>query len=160
MYIDSMKQLCYITRQEEIRLKQKTKQEKYIQKIFLSITGRMLAERLKQTVSPQIRLQGTSPYSFVLERISGTHKYLVNRKIVPTHLHMQCSVPASSSTILTQNLNCCQQAIGFHYILCLAAQRKGMVISMKENICRFLPKNGEANDINILNFVYETKEYV
>ena len=71
---------------------------------------------------------------------------------------MQCSVPASSSTILTQNLNCCQQAIGFHYILCLAAQRKGMVISMKENICRFLPKNGEANDINILNFVYETKE--
>ena len=28
---------------------------------------------------------------------------------------------------------------------------------MKENICKFLPNNNNVNDINILNFVYETK---
>lgn len=29
---------------------------------------------------------------------------------------------------------------------------------MKDNICRFLPNDGNLNDINILNFVYETKK--
>lgn len=29
---------------------------------------------------------------------------------------------------------------------------------MENNICRFLPNNGELHDINILNFVYEKKE--
>ena len=39
----------------------------------------------------------TMPYSLVLERASGTHKDSVQRKVEPTHLHVLCSVPASSS---------------------------------------------------------------
>ena len=56
-----------------------------------------LAERLKYSVSPKIRLQGTKPYSLVLERTSGTHNNSVQRMVEPTHLHVLCSVPASSS---------------------------------------------------------------
>lgn len=40
-------------------------------------------------------------------------------------------MPTSSSTILTKNANC-EQAPGFHYLLHLVAQWKGMVITMKK----------------------------
>ena len=44
-----------------------------------------------------LRLQGTEPYSLVLERASGTHTYSVQHKAEPIHLHVLCSVPVSSS---------------------------------------------------------------
>ena len=45
----------------------------------------------------KIRLQGTKPYLFVLERASGTHNNSVQHKVDPTHLHVFCSVSASAS---------------------------------------------------------------
>lgn len=56
----------------------------------------MLTERLKQSVSPKIRLQGSMPYLFALERAPGTHKNSVQHEVEPTHLHVLCSVPAST----------------------------------------------------------------
>lgn len=42
-------------------------------------------------------LQGTMPYTFVLERASGTHKKSVQHKAEPARFHELCSVSASSS---------------------------------------------------------------
>lgn len=39
----------------------------------------------------------TMPYSLVLERASGIHNNSVQREAEPTHLHVLCSVSASSS---------------------------------------------------------------
>ena len=50
--------------------------------------------------------------------------------VEPTHLHVLCSVSVSSS-IFYQITNCCVRGICFILFWCLAAQRKGMVINMK-----------------------------
>lgn len=51
-----------------------------------------LTESLKQSVSPKISLQGSTPYLFALERASGTHNNSVQRIAVPTHPPTCCVV--------------------------------------------------------------------
>ena len=47
-----------------------------------------------------------------------------------THLYVLCSVSAFPSNILTQNFECYVTHSDFIFLLCLGAQRKGMVIIM------------------------------
>lgn len=54
----------------------------------------MLTERLKQAVSLKIRLQGSLPYLFVLEKASGTNNNSVQLDAKPIHLCVLCRVPA------------------------------------------------------------------
>ena len=71
------------------------------------------------------------PYSLVLERASGTHKHSVQRKVEPTHLRVLCSVPVSQAHSNKFRF-AALEALCFISLWCLGAQRKGMVISMKD----------------------------
>ena len=71
------------------------------------------------------------PYSLVLERASGTHNYSVQRKVEPTHLRVLCSVPVSQAHSNKFRFTALE-ALCFISLWCLGAQRKGMVIIMKQ----------------------------
>ena len=57
---------------------------------------------------------------------------MVKQESFAAHLHMLCNVSAFSSNILTQIFECCVTHLDFISFLCLVAQRKGMVITMKK----------------------------
>ena len=107
----------------------------------------MLIERLKQSVSPKIRLQGSTPYSLVLERASGTHKYSV--RLLPGLLTSTCSVVCLFPQAHSNKLRLAAlEAPVFHSLWCLAAQRKGMVIKMD-----IVDVKGRLHDSRILSVI-------
>ena len=75
------------------------------------------------------------PYSLVLERASGTHKYSVQLKLglLTSTCSVVCLPPQGYFNKLRLAVS---EALGFISLWCLGAQRKGMVISM--NVPLFL----------------------
>ena len=70
------------------------------------------------------------PYSSVLERASGTHKYSVQQEL--SLLTSTCSVVCLLPQAYSNKLRLAALEVpGFISLWCLGAQRKGMVINMK-----------------------------
>ena len=73
------------------------------------------------------------PYSSVLERASGTHKYSVQQEL--SLLTSTCSVVCLLPQAYSNKLRLAALEVpGFIFLWCLGAQRKGMVINMKNVI--------------------------
>ena len=72
------------------------------------------------------------PYSLVLERASGTHKYSVQLKLglLTSTCSVVCLPPQGYFNKLRLAVS---EALGFISLWCLGAQRKGMVINMKKH---------------------------
>ena len=71
------------------------------------------------------------PYSSVLERASGTHKYSVQQEL--SLLTSTCSVVCLLPQAYSNKLRLAALEVpGFIFLWCLGAQRKGMVINMKK----------------------------
>ena len=69
------------------------------------------------------------PYSSVLERASGTHKYSVQQEL--SLLTSTCSVVCLLPQAYSNKLRLAALEVpGFIFLWCLGAQRKGMVINM------------------------------
>ena len=102
------------------------------------------------------------PYSLVLERASGTHNYSVQRKVEPTHLRVLCSVPVSQAHSNKFRF-AALEALCFISLWCLGAQRKGMVIIMKEIAVKsegVLPKRAQQIRPKRFTFVYVDNDSV
>ncbi len=70
------------------------------------------------------------PYSSVLERASGTHKYSVQQEL--SLLTSTCSVVCLLPQAYSNKLRLAALEVpGFIFLWCLGAQRKGMVINME-----------------------------
>ena len=71
------------------------------------------------------------PYLLVLERASGTHKHSVQQAL--GLLTSTCSVVCLFPQVHSNKLRLAALEVpGFIFLWCLGAQRKGMVISMKD----------------------------
>ena len=88
------------------------------------------------------------PYSLVLERASGTHKYSVQLKLglLTSTCSVVCLPPQGYFNKLRLAVS---EALGFISLWCLGAQRKGMVINMgkKENRPVACTASGTASTI-------------
>ena len=67
------------------------------------------------------------PYLFVLERMSGTHNYTVQRTVEPTHLHVLCSVSVFHKYIISEKNLKSYAKVHFHnlFVPCSVAERNG-----------------------------------
>ena len=91
------------------------------------------------------------PYLLVLERASGTHKHSVQQAL--GLLTSTCSVVCLFPQVHSNKLRLAALEVpGFIFLWCLGAQRKGMVISMEEEMDfenRILTPEYEREDSDI-----------
>ena len=85
------------------------------------------------------------PYSSVLERASGTHKYSVQQEL--SLLTSTCSVVCLLPQAYSNKLRLAALEVpGFIFLWCLGAQRKGMVINMAKR--HYIPVTADVPGVS------------